>query len=153
VELGRVVSAYGVKGWIKIQPHSAQADVLLLAKTWWIKAPVSMVNRTGDFAGVAQVLASRPHGATVVAQIDLSPDRDVAETLKASTVWVPRSQFPAAADDEYYWVDLIGCQLFGEVEGTSTTADGTVLNKASSDTLDDVSTELRDETRDQQSAL
>ncbi|MBJ7264933.1 MAG: ribosome maturation factor RimM, partial [Burkholderiaceae bacterium] len=26
VDLGRVVSAYGIKGWIKLQPFSAHAD-------------------------------------------------------------------------------------------------------------------------------
>src|SRR5690606_3056585 len=114
---------YGVKGWIKIQPHSAQADALLQVRTWWIKAPVSAAKGTGAFARAAQVLAARTHGATVVAQIDLAPDRDVAASLKACTVWVPRSQFPPAAEDEYYWVDLIGCHLFGEsdaaVQGAS----------------------------------
>lgn len=37
--------------------------------------------------------------------------------MKGHTVWAPRSDFPSADDDEYYWVDLIGCQLFGELDG------------------------------------
>ncbi len=118
VELGRIVSAYGVKGWVKIQPHSARAEVLLKAKRWWLQAPVPPGN-TGALSRpfAASVFAARPHSATVVAQLDIVPDRDRAEALKGHTVWVPRTEFPAADDDEYYWVDLIDCQLWGELDG------------------------------------
>src|SRR5690606_40659986 len=27
--------------------------------------------------------------------------------------WVSRAAFPVADEDEYYWVDLIGCLLYG----------------------------------------
>ncbi|KDC12673.1 hypothetical protein AZ19_3260, partial [Bordetella bronchiseptica E012] len=30
-----------------------------------------------------------------------------------------RSAFPAPADDEYYWVDLIGCALYSDADGES----------------------------------
>lgn len=112
------MSAYGVRGWVKIQPHSANAQVLLAAKTWWLKAPVP-VGSTGVLPSAfgADVIACRPQGSTVVAELDIVADRDQAEAMKGHTVWVPRSDFPSADDDEYYWVDLIGCQLFGELDG------------------------------------
>ncbi|PLC54887.1 ribosome maturation factor RimM [Pollutimonas nitritireducens] len=118
VELGRVVSAYGVRGWVKIQPHSTNAQVLLAAKTWWLKAPVP-VGSTGALPSFlsADVLACRPQGSTIVAELSTVADRDHAEAMKGHTVWVPRGDFPSADDDEYYWVDLIGCQLFGELDG------------------------------------
>ncbi|MYN11925.1 ribosome maturation factor RimM [Pusillimonas sp. TS35] len=118
VELGRVASAYGVQGWVKIQPHAAGGDALLTARVWWLRAPIL----PGDvgalpIARAYPVLASRKHGATVVAQLGLVNDRDMADALKAHTVWVPRANFPASAPDEYYWVDLIGCSLYGEHQG------------------------------------
>lgn len=120
VELGRIVSAYGVRGWVKVQPYSADGEVLLAAKTWWLKAPLP-AGRQGAFSSAvaAEVLASRPQGATIVAQLDCVPHREAAEALKGHTVWVPRADFPPSDDDEYYWVDLVGCQFFGEHEGRS----------------------------------
>jgi 16S rRNA processing protein RimM len=41
IELGRIISAYGVRGWVKIQPHSAQGTVLRAAPVWWLVAPVA----------------------------------------------------------------------------------------------------------------
>lgn len=115
VELGRIVSAYGVRGWIKIQPHAANGQVLLNAKTWWVKAPAPLGGAgVLSSAQAVKVTASRIHSGTVVAQLATVPDRDVAEKLKGYTVSVPRSAFPAPDDDEYYWVDLVGCRLFGE---------------------------------------
>lgn len=119
IELGRIVSAYGVQGWVKIQPHSSQAEVLLQSKDWWLKAPVPPAGGAGAFAPFrrAAVQAARPQGSTVVARLDLSPDRNAAEALKGHTVWASRSQFPPEEEDEYYWVDLIGCRLYGQKDG------------------------------------
>lgn len=118
IELGRVVSAYGVRGWVKIQPHSSQAEVLLQCKQWWLKAPASRIGGAGALAPARKlpVLSSRRHGSTVVAQLDGILDRTVAETLKGHTIWVPRGEFPAANEDEVYWADLIGCRLYGQSE-------------------------------------
>jgi len=107
VELGRVVAAHGLKGWVKVQPYSTQATVLLSAKTWWLAQPVA-------------VLAARWQGNAVVAQLQGVADRDQAEALRGQVVRAPRSAFPAPEIDEYYWVDLVGCLLYGETaESTS----------------------------------
>ena len=121
VELGHIVSAYGIQGWIKVQPYSTHAEVLLNAKEWWLKAPVP-VQGAGAFSCATpyNVVASRPQGATIVAQLKQVPDRTAAESMKGHTVWAARSSFPKASADEYYWVDLIGCRLFGQHEGQST---------------------------------
>ncbi|MFT0548003.1 ribosome maturation factor RimM [Allopusillimonas ginsengisoli] len=114
VELGRIVSAYGVKGWVKIQPHSSGGNTLLDVNDWWLRAPVPP-GGTGVLppARPVSVVNSRPQGSTIVAQIESVTDRDIAHNLKNHTVWVPRGCFAAPEDDEYYWVDLIGCQLYG----------------------------------------
>lgn len=122
VEVGRVLSAYGVRGWIKVQPYSADAEVLLTVNKWWLRAPVPP-NKAGDLATAPaqfySVVKSRPHSATVVAQFQGFDDRDPAEKLKAHTVWVSRADFPSVDEDEHYWVDLIGCLLYGDHNGQS----------------------------------
>lgn len=130
IELGRIVAAYGVKGWIKIQPHSADADVLLSvasassratsASVWWLirAAPPGAPGKPSTSQPYA-VKAVRPQGSNIVAQLDGIDDRDQAEALRGMSICMPRSAFPAPDEDEYYWIDLIGCAVFGEGNGES----------------------------------
>jgi len=119
VELGRIVSGYGVRGWVKIQPHSAQSDVLRKASIWWLRKPVAPVKRSvkqeADGVGSAvqyKIVTSRTQGSTVVAQLESINDRDQAESLVGCTVHVSKALFPPAKGDEYYWVDLESCVVY-----------------------------------------
>ena len=119
IELGRISAAYGVKGWVKVQPHSANAEVLLSASQWWLTRPVPELAR-GVVASAPvsyKVVQVRSQGATVVAQLAGIADRDQAEALRGCFVQAPRGSFPAPEEDEYYWVDLIGCALYTSANG------------------------------------
>jgi len=115
IELGRITAAYGVKGWIKVQPHSTQAEALLTSRQWCLGHPA------GDSAQAqtVKVIAARPQGNTVVAQIQGVTDRTQAEALRGQPVCVPRSAFPAPKEGEYYWVDLLDCWVYGQHDGQS----------------------------------
>lgn len=118
VELGRISDAYGIKGWIRIRPHSSDGDTLLDTRQWWLKPPAPSTG-AGDFAFVRRVKVanSRMHSDVIVARLDGMGDRTQAETLKGWSVWVSRSDFPALGTDEYYWIDLVGCRLYGDDNG------------------------------------
>ena len=51
---------------------------------------------------------AKEHSDCIVASSDRRADRNAAEALRGARVFVPRSSFPTAGEDEYYWVDLIG---------------------------------------------
>jgi 16S rRNA processing protein RimM len=99
VTVGYVSGAYGIQGWIRIKPYSADAQALLAARTWWLDKPE---------ARDVDVREAKLHGDEVVALLMGVAGRDGAEALKGATVQVRRSHFPPLEDDEFYWVDLIG---------------------------------------------
>lgn len=119
VELGRITAAYGVKGWVKVQPHSAQAEVLRSVKQWWLVRPVPQAARGAVAPEPVSytVVQARAQGATVVAMLQGLVDRDQAEALRGCAVLASRSVFPQPEEDEYYWVDLIGCALYSTADG------------------------------------
>ena len=41
-------------------------------------------------------------------------DRDAADTLKGRLLWIARSLMPALAAGEFYWQDLVGCQVYDQ---------------------------------------
>lgn len=127
VELGRIVSAYGVRGWVKIQPHSAQGLVLRAAPVWWLAQPASPATLAAPSSGSANISKSpglrahavkqvRPQGSTVVADLEHVGDRDLAESMRGYTVYVSRQYFPKAQADEFYWIDLVDCYVYSEAQ-------------------------------------
>ena len=39
VEVGRILDAWGLKGWFKVLPHSASPEALFSAKSWFLLPP------------------------------------------------------------------------------------------------------------------
>lgn len=115
VLVGHVAGAYGLQGWVRIRPYSADADALLHARTWWLTPP-----QPGAQARDVEVMQVRQHGGDTVARLVGVADRNAAEALKGTVVLISRRHFPALDDGEYYWVDLIGLaveNLQGETLG------------------------------------
>jgi len=106
VLVGYVSGAYGLNGWIRIRPYSDDADALLHAKTWWLGNPeLPLQLREVDMQ------QAKIHSGDVVAQLVGVAGRESAEALKGSAVQISRRHFPALADGEFYWVDLIGLEV------------------------------------------
>ena len=110
IEVGRIADAWGIKGWFKVLPHSASPEALFSSKRWYL-LPAERGAKT--FSGVAllRVREAKEHSGTVVAGAHEVEDRNAAEALKGARIFIPRSSFPTAATDEYYWVDLIGLDV------------------------------------------
>ena len=137
MEVGRVMGAWGVKGWIKVQPFSLDPQALFSTKRWFLQAPQDAP------LPLAAAVAARPllkvtlakvHGEGVIATVQELHGRDEAESLRGARVFVSRTSFPTAAEGEYYWVDLIGLTVvnheglvLGEVVGLMETGAHDVL--------------------------
>jgi 16S rRNA processing protein RimM len=110
IEVGRIADAWGIKGWFKVLPYSADPEALFSSKRWFLLPTEKGVP---TFSGVAQLLVSESklHSDTVVACAREVNDRSAAEALRGARIFVSRASFPAAEKDEYYWVDLIGLDV------------------------------------------
>lgn len=119
VELGRINTAHGVRGLVKVQTHSDHSEALLKAKTWWLKAPSTNKNEAGKYLCI-QVDSSHNHGQNILlTKFTHINDRNQAELLRLYSVWLARADFPQEQNDEYYWVDLIGCDFYGLADSKS----------------------------------
>lgn len=114
IEVGRILDAWGVKGWVKILPHSASSEALFSSGRWFLQPPEAKHRPGFDaFAGtvVLTVSESKTHSDSVVAKFEGFDDRTPVEALRGARIFVPRSAFPKAGKDEYYWVDLLGLNV------------------------------------------
>lgn len=116
IEVGRVLDAWGIKGWLKILPYSASPEALFSSKRWYLLPPEK---RAGVLAKellfstpqLIKIRIAKEHSDGVVAQIDGVDDRNTAELLKHCRIFISRESFPTPEKDEFYWVDLMGCEV------------------------------------------
>ena len=110
------MGAWGVKGEIRVKPFSSDAQVLFAGGPWYLQ-PSELPRPPGarplqPVPAEVLVLHARGQGDSVVATVQGLSDRDLAQALSGARVFVSRASFPRPNTDEFYWVDLIGLQVF-----------------------------------------
>lgn len=115
VEMGRIIGAWGVKGWVKLLPYSQDSQALAQSQQWFLKPPI-LAARAKSFDLFSQtvqieVLQLQTHKDIWVAHLKGVNNRDVAEALKGVGVFLSRADFPSLESNEFYWVDLLGYQV------------------------------------------
>ena len=133
IEVGRILDGWGIKGWFKVLPHSADPEALFSSKSWFL-LPTEKGTKTFEGIGKLIIREAKTHSDTVVACAKDIDDRSAADALRGSRIFISRSSFPTAQKDEYYWVDLIGLEVvnregvsLGQVRDLLTTGPQTVL--------------------------
>ncbi len=154
VEVGIVVDAWGLKGWIKVKPFASDPQALFSSRRWFLKPsekigvvrPATVAKPLPPLLRITQV---KEHGEVVVALAQEVPDRDAAEALRGVRVFIGRSSFPAAGADEYYWIDLIDLNVvnrqgeqLGTVTGLIDTGPHSVLRVAAEGVVDEAGERL-----------
>jgi 16S rRNA processing protein RimM len=110
IQVGRIADAWGLKGWFKVLPHSADPEALFSSQRWYLQ-PTE--RGKAAFAGtqLMRIREAKVHSDNIVALAHDMEDRDIAEALKGSRIFIPRSSFPTPELDSYYWVDLLGLSV------------------------------------------
>ena len=112
LKLGNISGVFGVKGWLKVYANTDKKESILSYQPWYIER-----NKVRQ---AVKLKAGKPHGKTIIAQLDGVDDRNEAELWVGSDIYMKSDQLPKLAKDEYYWSDLIGLQVVstdGEVFG------------------------------------
>jgi len=123
--VGVITGSHGVHGALRIKSFTAEpAHVAAYGKVTMGEGPNSIVLRiTGQAKGA------------VVAKIEGVTDRDAAQALKGTKLYVPRTALPKPEEDEYYHDNLVGLDVHS-LEGGMLGAIETVHNYGAGDILD-----------------
>jgi len=108
LKVGRVLGAFGIKGWVKIHSDTDPRDNILEYTPWFLW-------RNGQWQAV-EVAEGQSQGKGIVVRFKGVDDRNMAETLVDIDIGIPTASLPALPEGEFYWRDLIGLQVVN-VEG------------------------------------
>ncbi|WP_340612022.1 ribosome maturation factor RimM [Xenorhabdus bharatensis] len=103
IVLGKLGSAYGIRGWLRVFSSTEQAEDIFEYQPWFIQ-------RSGQWQHV-ELETWKYHNQDLIIKIKGIDDRDAANLFTNSEVVVDSSQLPALEDGDYYWKDLTGCQV------------------------------------------
>ena len=115
--LGVVIGAQGIRGEVKVKTFTGDPEAI------GDYGPLSDAKAERQFKlKVRRVAAGKNKaGDVVIAAIQGIADRNAAEALKGTELYVSRDALPEAEDGEFYYADLVGLQ--------AVTAEGRVLGE------------------------
>jgi 16S rRNA processing protein RimM len=121
IVVGRIGRAHGLDGSVYLEGHGGVVPLEPGTTVTVGERQATIRDRRGT--------AERP-----ILRFDLAATREAAEGLRGQPVSVPSSRLPQPDPDEYFHVDLIGCEVFAGDRRLGQVAD--VLTFPANDVLD-----------------
>lgn len=103
LKLGNISGVFGVKGWLKVYANTDKKENILSYKPWYIER--------NKVRKAVKLKAGKPHGKTIIVQLEGVDDRNEAELWVGSDIYIKSEQLPTLRKDEYYWSDLVGLKV------------------------------------------
>ncbi|MEL6886233.1 MAG: ribosome maturation factor RimM [Pseudomonadota bacterium] len=123
--VGVIGGAYGVRGEVRIKSFCAVPEDI---ESY---SPLSSEDGTRHFT----LALIRPMKNGFVARLAEVATKEQADALKGVQLFANRDQLPGLPDDEYYYTDLVGLEVF-DTGGTSLGRVKSVQNHGASDLLE-----------------
>ena len=103
ITLGKIGAVYGIKGWLKIHSFTDETDAILDYFPWSLKL--------GNNIQTVKITDWRKHNKGLIVKVDGIDDRDIAQALVGSEIFVNEAALPELPEGDFYWRDLIGMSV------------------------------------------
>lgn len=103
IVLGKLGAAYGIRGWLKVFSSTEHAESIFDYQPWFIQ-------RSGQWQHI-ELEDWKHHNKDIILKLKGVDDRDAATLLTNFEIVVDSAQLPELDNNEYYWKDLMGCQV------------------------------------------
>jgi 16S rRNA processing protein RimM len=107
IEIGRIVRSHGLTGRVKALSYIESPETLH-------DISVLFVGRSAEEAVCMPLVAAQIGKGFFILQLGGVDDRDAAERLRGSSVWISSEIIANLPDGEYYWSEIIGLQVLTE---------------------------------------
>ena len=112
ITVGKIIGTHGIKGQMKLKSYSGNADSLSAVRSITLKSPSGTLQ---EFS----INSFKANSGKFIIGLQDVDDINLVQPFVGCEICLKRGQLPGLEDDEYYWSDLIGLQVF--------TDDGTLL--------------------------
>lgn len=117
--IGKIVGFFGVKGWVKVHSYTQPKENILTYSTLLLKKKVVDKEKTKNSKTrwewqETELADGKPQGKGIVVKLKEIEDRTAAESWLGTEIYITREQMEELAADEFYWHDLIDCEVINE---------------------------------------
>lgn len=117
--IGKIVAPQGLNGEVRVYPETQFPDRFLIPGERWILRPQS------DSLESIELVMGRLLGNVYGVRFAGVNDRNQAEALRGSQLYVPSSDRPPLEEGEFHYLDLVGLEV---IEQASQEAIGTIVD-------------------------
>ena len=101
--LGKITTAFGIKGWVKVYSYTDPVTNILEYRNWLLKIDGQWRNFS--------LTGSKLQTKGLAVSLQGITDRDQALALRQAEIGVLTSELPEPEEDEYYWFQLEGLKV------------------------------------------
>ena len=115
LDIGRVIGLHGVRGKVKVAAFSGDPSGVLAAKALRLTGGRGAAS---DAVGTYEVVTAQRAGGCAVFSLRGIDTVGAAEPLVKAVVSVRHDALPSLPEDEFYWIDAVGCLVMDEAGAT-----------------------------------
>lgn len=108
IKYGKITRAHGISGEVKLSTFSRELDILSSLKAIFIE---TTPERSPE---EYRVIKCRLQRGSAIIKLEGVDSVDDAEELKGKDVYIDDSQLPQLDEDEFYWFQLIGLDVYAD---------------------------------------
>lgn len=125
LQIGKITGVHGIRGEVKLTPYGELVEF-----------PWASVYITGGVVKKkVKVVRARKHKGFFLVELEGFPTRNDAEGLVGLELSVERDELPELPEDEFYYYDLIGMDVYTEDGGLLGTVRG-IIHTGSNDVFE-----------------
>ena len=105
VLIGEIVGVHGTQGTHKVRLYSESLSVFYPGRA-------VLIRESSGREAVLEINWVKPHTRIALLSFKGITDRNQAAALIGSELFIPREELPEPDEDAYYWIDLIGIEVY-----------------------------------------
>lgn len=105
--IGSVGAPFGVHGWVKINSYTEPKENILQFNNWILIDNQSQLNQIN-----APIIEIKQLHSKFIALFKNITDCNQASLLTNKQIAIPRESLPELPDNQYYWEDLVNCNVY-----------------------------------------
>ena len=103
--MGQLVGSFGIKGWIKVKVFTEVVETLQNYEEWFISSD----EKNWSTFSIESIKINQNR---MMVKFEGINDRTAADGYQRYWVGVLKKSLPNLTDNEFYWNDLIGCEVY-----------------------------------------